>query len=311
MMSTVKQTPDSLPSLRRTRARALAAAAFVAGTACAGEPVSAQEERTQRADKSHYHLFNPTPRRLLRELSTDRPDVTESPYTVDAGHFQAEISFVEYARDDEGGVELEQLAVLPMNLKVGLLHNVDLQFVFTPYIHQEADANAFSQSDSGFGETQLRLKVNLWGNDGDGPFATLPDTALAVMPFVQLPTGEDDLGFADEVEGGVIVPFATSLPREFTLGLMVEFDFVRDDADDGYDLEFLHTASVGHDLVGDLAGFVEYVGVASTGDRYQSSLGAGLTYGLGPDAQLDGGLLVGLNENAQDLLLFAGLSFRL
>jgi len=41
-------------------------------------------------DKSSFHFFNPTPRSLMRELSTDRPDKTESAYTVDAGHFQIE-----------------------------------------------------------------------------------------------------------------------------------------------------------------------------------------------------------------------------
>src|SRR5688572_5942243 len=41
--------------------------------------------------KSHYHLFNPTPRAQMREMSTDRPDQTESPYTVDAGHVQVEM----------------------------------------------------------------------------------------------------------------------------------------------------------------------------------------------------------------------------
>jgi hypothetical protein len=44
----------------------------------------------ERADKSGYHLFRPTPRELMRELSTDRPDQTESAYTVDAGHVQLE-----------------------------------------------------------------------------------------------------------------------------------------------------------------------------------------------------------------------------
>lgn len=39
-------------------------------------------------DKSGYSLFKPTPRQFMRELTTDRPDQTESPYTVDAGHFQ-------------------------------------------------------------------------------------------------------------------------------------------------------------------------------------------------------------------------------
>ncbi len=42
-------------------------------------------------DKSRYHLFNPTPVGRMREMSTDRPDKTESPYTVDAGHFQWEM----------------------------------------------------------------------------------------------------------------------------------------------------------------------------------------------------------------------------
>ena len=257
--------------------------------------------------KAAYHLFNPTPRRLMREMSTDRPDVTESPYTVDAGHFQAEISFLEYGRDDiagSGAGDLDEFAVLPMNLKVGLFNNVDLQLVLTPYIHQDSGG----ATASGFGETQLRLKVNLWGNDG--PHEFFGDTALAVMPFVQFPTGDTDLGFADEVEGGVIVPFATPLPYGLSLGLMAEFDFVRNADDNGYDLEFVHTASFGRDLLGDLAGYVEYVGVAGPGD-YAASMGAGVTYGLSPDVQLDGGVVVGLNDAAEDARVFTGISFRL
>src|SRR5688500_5011937 len=69
-------------------------------------------------EKSHYTLFDPTPRELMREFSTDRPDVTESPYTVDAGHFQVEMSLVEYTLDDDGGAELDEFVVAPANLKV-------------------------------------------------------------------------------------------------------------------------------------------------------------------------------------------------
>ena len=41
-------------------------------------------------DKSAYSFFNRTPETQLRELVTDRPDLTESPYTVDAGWWQLE-----------------------------------------------------------------------------------------------------------------------------------------------------------------------------------------------------------------------------
>ena len=51
-------------------------------------------------DKSQYDLFNPTPSELMRELSPDRPDATESPLTVDAGHFVIEASIFDWRRND-------------------------------------------------------------------------------------------------------------------------------------------------------------------------------------------------------------------
>src|SRR5687767_2584936 len=107
------------------------------------------------AAKLQYTLFDPTPRELMREFSTDRPDVTESPYTVDAGHFQVEMSLIEYTRDDDGGAELDEYVVAPANLKVGLLNNVDLQLVVEPYVHQRVRVDGNDDSADGFGATQL------------------------------------------------------------------------------------------------------------------------------------------------------------
>ena len=208
---------------------------------------------------------------------------------------------MEFGHDDD----VDEVDVLPTNLKAGLTNNVDLQLVFTPYVHADADSGG---SASGFGATQLRLKVNLWGNDG--PDNTFGDTALALMPFVQFPTGDEDLGFADEVEGGLVVPFAASLPHEFDLGAMAEVDVVRHEGDDGYDLEFVHTVSLGHGLAEKLDGYVEYFGVAGDGP-YVAGLGAGVTYELSDDVKLDAGLNVGLSDAAEDVRVFTGISFRI
>src|SRR5687767_5206236 len=87
----------------------------------------------QGADKSQYHLFNPTPRELMREMSTDRPDKTESAYTVDAGHYQIEMDVLSYAYDRYNGLpgntSVESVAIAPVNLKVGIRNNADLQLV--------------------------------------------------------------------------------------------------------------------------------------------------------------------------------------
>ena len=63
----------------------------------------AQETNGLPLDKSGYNLFNPVPENMMRELSPDRPDQTESAYTVDAGHYQLEMDFVNFTYDKTDG----------------------------------------------------------------------------------------------------------------------------------------------------------------------------------------------------------------
>ncbi len=247
------------------------------------------------ADQWQYTLFNPTPREQMRDLSTDRPDTTESPITVDAGHIQIEASFFDYGRNDDGGIEEEVFTYGATNVKFGLLSNVDLQIVFDAYTEVKTEG----ETVAGFSDIQARLKINLWGNDGGR-------TALAVFPFVKIPTGTALSN--DKVEGGIILPFALELTDTIGLGLMAEADFVRQDSGNGYDTEFVHTAVIGFDVTDKLGAFVEYVGVA--GSDYQASSVVGLTYGLSADIQLDAGMRFGLNDAAEDLGAFTGISVR-
>jgi hypothetical protein len=276
-------------------------------------PAPAQDAPAGPVNKAGFTLLNPTPQELWRSMETDRPDVTESPRTVDAGAVQLELSFAEWTRDSEHGERTDSLAVAPLTLKVGLLNNADLQFVFTPYLHENPAAG---ESVGGAGDLTLRLKVNLWGNDGDAG-GWEGGTALGIMPFVTIPTADDDLAggdiAADHVQGGLIVPFAMDLPGGFALGLMAELDVLYSEEDDEHQADFVHSAALGRDLLGDLGGFVEYVGVAplDPGRHYQALLSTGLTYGLGPNAQLDGGVRLGLTEHeTDDMTLFAGMSLR-
>jgi hypothetical protein len=94
---------------------------------------------------------------------------------------------------------------------------------------------------------------------------------------------------------------------------MGEIDFVRDETDEGYGYSFLHTAAIGHAIAGELAGYVEYVGFANhdLGVGYVALIGAGLTYGLDANTQLDGGLYFGISDEAPDVSARVGLSFRI
>ena len=252
--------------------------------------------------KSQFHLFNPTPHNLMREMATDRPDTTESPYTVDAGHLQIEFSFIDYTRD----ADTDAFSVISTNVRIGLLNNLEFAIVFEPYVHVESidEANHATDSDSGFGNLQLRAKLNLWGNDSGR-------TALAIMPVVTLPTASRSLS-QDHAEPGLIVPFAIVIDDHWSLGLMAEFDVVYDELRATYDLEFLHTVALGRDIVKDLGGYVEFIGVASGAPDpdYAASLGLGLTYSLSSNLQLDAGINIGLNQAADEFNPFIGMSMR-
>jgi len=260
-------------------------------------------------DKAGYNLFNPTPRELLRELSTDRPDQTESPYTLDAGHFQMELDLINAVFDhDKGGgndVKTRGWTAGGINLKVGLLNNVDIQFVYDTWVKARVKDRAAGTVnwDSGAGDLQTRLKINLWGNDG-GP------TAFGIMPFVKWPLPESDVRNG-ETEGGLIIPFAADLGGGWGLGAMTEFDYVSDE-NGGHDTAYFNTITVGHDLVGALAGYLEFAALVmpESDDDWLGLLGAGFTFGINENAQLDFGCNFGVTESAPDYNPFIGITLR-
>ncbi|NOS70182.1 MAG: transporter [Verrucomicrobia bacterium] len=261
-------------------------------------------------EKSTFHLFKPTPGELLREMSTDRPDKTESPFTVDAGHFQIEMDLINATHDHDtrGGTDTrtDNFSVATANLKAGLLNNVDLQLVFEPFTRERVSDRvaATTTSQSGFGDVTTRLKINLWGNDGG-------DTAFAMMPFVKFPTHQHDLG-NDSIEGGVIFPLSVSLPHDWSMGLMTEFDFNRDASGSDHHLEFINSVTFSHDIYGSLAGYVEFFSLVSAekNSDWIGTMDVGLTYGLTENLQLDAGINCGVTRAADDLNPFVGLSAR-
>ncbi len=294
---------------RHPKASGLVLAALT-GLLVTTPPVAAEDAAQPLPDKRRYNLFNPTPREYLRELNTDRPDKTESPYTVDAGHVQVEMDLVSYThdRDRSGGGDTRTgaFAIAPVNLKVGLLNNVDFQVVLGTYTHVRMDDRATGTVEkmSGFGDVTTRLKVNFWGNDG-GP------TALGLMPIVKFPTNQDGLG-NKAVEGGVILPFVVALPGKWDMGLMTQANLLRSDADRRYHPSFVNSITFGHNIVGKLGGYVEFFSTVSTerGSRWVGTVDFGLTYGLTENIQLDAGVNIGVTKSADDLNLFVGLSRR-
>jgi hypothetical protein len=278
--------------------------------AALGLPAPSDARQPQAAtapEKRAYHLFRPTPAGAMRELSTDRPDQTESPYSVDAGHFQLELDFVNatFVRDPGGDVRLGAWSVAPFNAKIGLLDRVDLQVVVDTYavVRVARLTGGGTDTTRGFGNVATRLKVNLWGNDGGR-------TAFGVMGFIRwpLPASAFRVG---RTEAGVIFPLAVSVADGWSLGAMTEVDVLAS-PDGGRDTLLVNSITVGHDLTERLGMYVEVLaaGGLGRGSRWLGQLDVGWTYGVRDDVQFDCGANFGLTALAPTVRPFAGLSVR-
>lgn len=267
---------------------------------------AAQETNSVPPDKSSYDFFNPTPAASLRELTPDRPDKTESPYTVDAGHFQLEMDFANYAYDRSGGIITKAWNVAPVNIKVGLLNNVDLQFVFDDYLNVRTDDRVAgtSATQSGIGDFTTRLKINLWGDDGG-------QTAFALLPFVKFPTSTGGLG-NNAVEGGVIFPLAVKLPADFDLGLETAASCLRDSRDNNFHADFINSITLDHAIIGKLSGYLEFFSDISTEHHagWIGTIDTGLEFLVTENVQLDCGCNFGVTRAADAFNPFAGITIR-
>lgn len=258
-------------------------------------------------DKSSYTLFNPTPVEHLREMSTDRPDATEGATTVDAGHYQIEMDLYNTSIDEmkSEDIKTRETAIGSFNLRMGLTQSTELNIIFDPHLEQKVETAGESDTNTGIGDTTIRYKINFMGNEG-GPIS------LGLIPFVKIPTADDDLG-NDEYEGGLVIPIGLELPNGFELGMMAQFNYLKNEANKKYHTQLDTSMVLGHDIAGDLGGYIELFSASSTEEdaAWEATANIGFTYAVTPNFQMDLGCNFGITRAADDTNPFVGLSARI
>lgn len=147
----------------------------------------------------------------LRPLSPDRPDMTESPHSVDRGHFQLEMDLLSSVREQGDATLLFGVS----NLKLGVADFLDLQLVLRPLV-STPPVVPDGPRGLGYFDPIVRVKIAVYGND-EGPFA------LGLLPWLRIPVpgsvGQVDAsGAVDRAwEAGLAVPMGADLPWELSL----------------------------------------------------------------------------------------------
>jgi len=253
--------------------------------------------------KPAYSLFKAVPKDSLREMETDRPDVTETPQTVDAGHFQVETDLFRFQRQGKETGKTDEYFFNQANLKLGLTGSTAIQVTLESYVLQkEFDGAGNMEQQHGFGDVTLRLKQNLLGNN-DGKFA------IALLPYLKFPTSRAD--DESQYEGGVIIPMRVKFNKQWTLGFQVEADRLQDEEGMGHHNEILQTVALSNHLSKKLEAIVETYYTYEFKEKHMKNfLNAAIQYEIAKDMLLDGGVNYGLQQEAKKTY-FVGLSFRL
>jgi hypothetical protein len=260
----------------------------------------------------NHTLFNPTPNDELRPMTTERSSKTDSPYSLDAGRVQLETDLYAYVRNndciaDQCTASRQSSLDRFTNLRIGLTDTMDLQIAADIYRQVTVDdrTNSTQEKHEGFGDTVVRLKKNIVGNLPSDEFS------LAVLPFLKIPTNQDNLG-NDKYEGGLAVPFSFALADTWSLGVLTQLSFIAGADGSGYDPAYTNSVALGKTFGERWSTYAEfYTFKADQPDAHWiNTVDFGAAYQVTESFRVDANLHLGVTDAADDVNAFFGAAYR-
>lgn len=231
------------------------------------------------------------------DLITDRPDRTESASSVPVGSLQIE-SGVEYESDKTNvNTEIGSLNIASTLLRYGLFELFELRLGGN-FLSSSIETNSFSLKRNGITDIMLGAKYAFINDHNE-----IPDIALMVHFF--LPVGAAAFKPAT-TEPQAILAAAKSLTDNFDLGVNLGTHY----NSSAEELFYFYTLAAGIGISEKFGAFAEIYSEVFSDNTPFISAGAGFTYLLMPNLQLDISGGNGLFNNSKVWYFGAGFSVR-
>ncbi|HRX86106.1 MAG TPA: transporter [Phycisphaerae bacterium] len=244
-------------------------------------------------------------------LATDRPGFADTTVVLPPGYLQLELGYT-YTYDSESDIHARDHALSQLNLRFGLLDNLEIRTLWSGYSMSEVEFTAESprtgrryrtaDHDDGASDMVLGLRTQLLKNDG-----LVPD--LTFLGNLAIPVG------GDSKSAGAVVPdvrlaygwLLTERLRLYGVGIAAA------PVSDGERFfQAAGSAGLSYAWTDRLSSFVEYYGICPA--RRESDCAhtadGGFAFLINDNMQIDFSAGVGLNEEAPDYLVGIGVAFR-
>ncbi|MBK8699149.1 MAG: transporter [Saprospiraceae bacterium] len=220
---------------------------------------------------------------ISQELSTDRPDQTESALTVGQGFIQFETGWINTQMKNENSTTLPTLLA-----RIGLSNVFELRLA-SLYTYGHLEKLKFR----GIGDLEAGVKIQ-WYNREDLP------VKMASMHHLVIPTRAKSIS-GNEYATIHKLLVAHDLGQDYNLGYNLGYTT-------GSDASFTYSIALNKAIAENLSIYAEPFGTASPSSGWILNVDAGLTYLLNDDFQLDASYGLGINQTMN--YIAAGFSWR-
>ena len=226
----------------------------------------------------------------ITPIQTDRPDQTETPFTVPKNHFQVENGF-SFEQTNHNAKSFTDPSIL---FKYGLNDHFEVGLI-TEFVTIESD-----KTTSGLNPVTFRIKQKITGEKG-----ILPTTSF--IGYLTIPHFATDNFKTKYFAPAFKFTMQHTLSKKFSLGYNLGMEW---DGESPYPL-YIYTLTSDYSISEKISVFIEIFGFAPQKSAADHRLDTGLSYLLGSNVSIDFSGGIGVTPNAPDYFLSTGFSFRL
>lgn len=240
-----------------------------------------------------------------RDYCPARPGLGTPACTMAPGRVSVETALADWTLDKQGGDRTDTVLIGDTQVRIGLSNTIEAQIGWTPLgIVRERSAGLVDRATRA-GDVTLGLKANLANPDGS-------KLSVAIQPFVTLPAGRRPVG-AGDWGAGLVIPVSYDLSDKVSIEIVPEIDAAVDEDGRGRHFAYSGVAGIGFALDDKVNLEIEGEAIRDedpSGSTTRFLASASFAWMARKDLQFDVGAVGGLNRNAPDIELYAGIAKR-